>query len=113
MIIFGWIVFAIVAGFVGSGRKIGFGWAFFWSLLLSPLVGLIIAFASDKKSDIEARNIQQAQARYMTKVQQDQAQRISEKPIYEQIKDAKSLWDSGAITEEEFEAIKKKIINKQ
>ncbi len=29
-----WIAF--VVGFVGSGRKIGFGWAFFWALLLSP-----------------------------------------------------------------------------
>lgn len=31
-----WIAFAFVVGFIGSGRKIGFGWAFFWALLLSP-----------------------------------------------------------------------------
>lgn len=111
MFIFGWIVFALVAGFVGSGRKIGFGWAFFWALLLSPLIGLIIAFASDKNSEVEARNIQQAQARYLTKVQQEQIQKTDDKPIYEQIKDAKSLLDSGVITEEEFEKIKSKLIN--
>lgn len=46
-----WIVLAVLVGLVGRGRKIGFGWTFFWALLLSPLIGLIIALISDKKSD--------------------------------------------------------------
>jgi tetratricopeptide (TPR) repeat protein len=44
-----WLIFCFVAGFVGDSRKIGFWGAFLWSLFLSPLVGLIIAFVSDKK----------------------------------------------------------------
>jgi len=46
-----WIVLAVLVGLVGKGRKIGFGWTFFWALLLSPLIGLIIALVSDKKNN--------------------------------------------------------------
>ena len=50
MIIFTfWIIFALLVGLVGRDRKIGFGMAFFWALLLSPLIGLIIALISDKE----------------------------------------------------------------
>lgn len=106
MWILGWIVFSIVAGFVGSGRKIGFGWAFFWSLLLSPLIGLIIAFASDKKSDVELRAVQEKQAEAIQVIKEN-----SKKSVTDQIKEAKDLLDSGAITEEEFDSLKKKLLN--
>lgn len=49
MIIFFWIIFSLVAGSVGSKRNIGFGGAFLLSIFLSPLIGLILAFNSDKK----------------------------------------------------------------
>jgi len=42
-----WIVLALLVGLVGKGRKIGFGWALFWALLLSPLIGVFIALYSD------------------------------------------------------------------
>ena len=106
MWILGWIVFSIVAGFVGSGRKIGFGWAFFWSLLLSPLIGLINAFASDKKSDVELRAVQEKQAEAIQVIKEN-----SKKSVTDQIKEAKELLDSGAITEEEFDSLKKKLLN--
>lgn len=47
-----WIFFAILVGVVGKDRNIGFGWAFFWALILSPLIGIIIALLSDKKKPI-------------------------------------------------------------
>ena len=106
MWILGWIVFSIVAGFVGSGRKIGFGWAFFWSLLLSPLIGLIIAFASDKKSDVELRAVQEKQAEAIQVIKEN-----SKKSVTDQIKQGKDLLDSGTITEEEFDNLKKKLLN--
>lgn len=34
---------SVLVGLVGSRRRIGFGWAFLASLLLTPLVGLLIA----------------------------------------------------------------------
>lgn len=46
-----WIVLCFVVGSVGNQRNIGFTGAFFLSLLLSPLIGLIFAFSSDKKSE--------------------------------------------------------------
>jgi hypothetical protein len=46
-----WIVLCIVAGSVGNNRNIGFAGAFFLSLFLSPLVGLILTFNSDKKGE--------------------------------------------------------------
>lgn len=52
-ILLSWIIFSFVAGYVGNSRKLGFGSAFLLSIFLSPLVGLIIAFASDKKVAIK------------------------------------------------------------
>lgn len=106
MIFVMWIAFAFVAGFVGSGRKIGFGWAFFWALLLSPIIGLIIAFASDKIADVELRKVQEKQAQAIQVIKEN-----SKKSVTDQIKDAKELLDSGVITEDEFDNLKKKLLN--
>ncbi|AEV31424.1 hypothetical protein [Owenweeksia hongkongensis] len=43
-----WIGFAVGVGLLGQKRKIGFGWAFFWAIIVSPLIGLIIVLLSDK-----------------------------------------------------------------
>ena len=42
-----WLILAVLVGVLGGKRKIGFGWAFFWALILSPLIGLVIALLSD------------------------------------------------------------------
>lgn len=42
---------AALVGLVGARRRIGFGWAFFLSVLFTPLVGLIICLLSDKLPD--------------------------------------------------------------
>lgn len=46
-----WLGLALLVGVVGKDRKIGFGLAFFWAILLSPIIGLVIALLSDKKQD--------------------------------------------------------------
>lgn len=51
-IIFGWFLFSIIVGAIGSNRKIGFGMALLASLLLSPLIGLIITLVSESNSSI-------------------------------------------------------------
>lgn len=38
---------SVLVGIVGSKRRIGFGWAFVASLLLTPLVGLLVTLISD------------------------------------------------------------------
>lgn len=50
LIIFGILsgsLLSILVGIFGAKRKIGFGWAFILSLLLTPLGGLICALISD------------------------------------------------------------------
>ena len=48
-----WIGFALLVGVVGKKRQIGFGGAFFLALLLSPIIGLVIALLSKIKKDIK------------------------------------------------------------
>ena len=43
-----WVVFSFAAGYVGETRKVGFWSAFLLSIFLTPIVGLIVAFNSDK-----------------------------------------------------------------
>lgn len=43
----GGCLLAVLVGILGSRRRIGFGWAFLASLLLTPLVGLIITLLTD------------------------------------------------------------------
>lgn len=50
LILFGLLsgsLFSVLIGILGAGRKIGFGWAFILSLLLTPLGGLICVLISD------------------------------------------------------------------
>jgi hypothetical protein len=46
MWVFLWIALSFIVGFFGSGKRVGYWGAFFLSLLLSPLIGLIIAILS-------------------------------------------------------------------
>jgi hypothetical protein len=41
----------LIAHFLGSKRKIGFGWSFFFSVFPNPIVGLIITMLSRKIFD--------------------------------------------------------------
>lgn len=38
---------AVLVGLIGRRRRIGFGWAFIISLILTPLVGLIVTLLTD------------------------------------------------------------------
>lgn len=44
---------AALVGLIGARRRIGFGWTFFLSVLLTPFIGLIICLLSDKLPDGE------------------------------------------------------------
>lgn len=49
------ILLSVLVGLVGSRRRIGFGWAFLASLVLTPLVGLVIALLTDPLPGSEKR----------------------------------------------------------
>jgi len=51
-VFFVWILFSLLVGAIGSDRKIGFWGAFFLSLILSPIIGLIITVVSPTKAKI-------------------------------------------------------------
>lgn len=53
--IFGSCLLSVLVGLIGSHRKIGFGWTFFLSVLLSPLLGLVFALISKKLPKGERR----------------------------------------------------------
>lgn len=44
--LFGWVLFSLLIGAIGNNRNIGFWGAFFLSLILSPLIGLIFTIIS-------------------------------------------------------------------
>ncbi len=39
-----------IAQYIGTKRKIGYGKSVFWSIVLSPLIGLVITLLSEKKN---------------------------------------------------------------
>lgn len=45
-----WVILSAIVGLAGSSKKIGFGGAFALSLLLSPVIGLIIALLDKKRN---------------------------------------------------------------
>lgn len=48
-IFFIWVLLSFGVAYLGDSRRIGFGWALFWALLLSPLIGFAIVLASERK----------------------------------------------------------------
>ncbi|HAE68482.1 MAG TPA: hypothetical protein DCG77_15040 [Sphingobacterium sp.] len=105
--ILSWIILSIIIGFVGDGRKIGFFKAFVASLILSPVVGVILTFASKSKSQIafEDNLIKQ------TVMQTEQLAKVNRGSLTEELLKLKTLLDAGLITMEEFNSQKKKLQN--
>jgi hypothetical protein len=100
---FGWLVFSFVAGFVGSDRKIGFWGAFLLSLILSPLVGLIVAFAS--KTDKDEKYQEE-----ILKTQKQQQTTLEQMAQTNEIEQLFNLMKKGILTEEEFNQKKKALL---
>ncbi len=107
-IFIGWIILSFVAGAIGNERRIGFASAFFLSLFLSPLVGLICALASKSKSQIQFENAIINE----TKRSALELSKVAKSSFTDELFKLKTLLDSGLITIEEFENEKEKIKTK-
>jgi len=109
--IISWIISSIIVGIIGSNRKIGFAGAFFLSLLLSPLIGLIFTFFSKsleaEKFEQELLQTQKMQQKTMEKIMNQNINTVAE-----DLKKIKDLLDNGIINSDDYEKIKTKIINK-
>lgn len=44
-----YVILSIIIGFMGMNKKFGFWGYFFYSLLFTPFLGIIILFGSSKK----------------------------------------------------------------
>ncbi len=44
-----WLIISALIALLGKNRKIGYGWSFFFCLILSPIIGVIIILCSKKK----------------------------------------------------------------
>lgn len=93
-----WIILSFVVGNLGSKRTIGYGWALFWSLIFSPIIGVIIVLCYPRKEDVEYQERMLAATR-----------RAAEKSELDELIKAKSLLDQGVLSPEEFAKIKFRI----
>jgi hypothetical protein len=109
IVIVSWLILCLIIGSIGSKRKIGFGKAFLFSLLLSPLLGLIIVLSSKTYEQLEYEE-------KLLKTNQQQLQAIENLLMKnngqeDDLLSIKQLYDSRIINSDEFETLKNKIIN--
>lgn len=100
----GWIIFSIIVGIVGSGRKIGFFGALLVSLLLSPLLGLIITLTSKNKE-------QEAYQQKILNTQKKQGMSSSKNfSVSDELIKLKELRTQNEISEEEFQDLRRRLL---
>ena len=99
------IISSGVIGLIGRNRRIGFGGAFFLSLLASPVVGLIATLISPTREDEAYKE------RMMELTEQGtQTQQVSSSNTADQLYKLNELRKDGVLTQEEFDSEKAKIL---
>ena len=96
-----WFILAFVIAFVAGQRKLGFLGGFFIALILTPIVGFIIASLSKKIKPklIEAVNPSGG------------ANRPEKPSVADEIRKLKELHDNGTLTEAEYNKQRSKILD--
>ena len=107
MIIIGWFFGALIVGMLGSDRTSGFWGSFLISLLLSPIVGIIIVFLSQRKSTIHH---QQQMMNYQHQQSQALHNIASKKDFSAELERLAKLKADGVLSEEEFNKLKAKLL---
>jgi hypothetical protein len=87
LVVFFWFGLTLIVGAIGSKRNIGFSFSFLWSVLLSPIIGLVITLLSKPKINRE---------------------RLKES-ILNQLDKVSSLKEKEIISESQFEEEKKQL----
>jgi phosphate/sulfate permease len=111
LMLIAWIIGSVIIGFIGSDRSIGFWGAFFLSLLLSPLIGVLITLFSETNSSKVYKKKQM-------KIQQDILKVAKGESIDDKLKKTKEerlvelvdLKSKGLITDQEYKESRKKIL---
>ncbi len=87
-----WVLSCWIVGWLGSTRTIGYGWSVVLAVFLTPIIALIIVLFSKKKN-----------------------QELLEKDINttQYLSNLFDLKEKGAISEEEYNKLKKSFLNKK
>jgi len=100
-----WIIFSFIIAFIGNDRKIGYGRTLILSLLLSPIIGALFAIASQRNSEIKAKQkIPETPILHWEK-----GYKNDESSIDEELKTNERLFEYGAITEYEYQTNKQRL----
>lgn len=112
LLFFGWILGAVIIGAIGSGRKIGFLGAFFFSLLLSPLIGIIITMLSPSAEDEAYKKeiLQATKNLSLLKAKDENAETVTQTNTVHDLEVLHDLMTKGILTEEEYLLKKTKIL---
>ena len=103
MIIIVWIILTIILAWYGGYRKIGFWGAFFLSLLLSPLIGLIAVALSEKLPPPGPKFVDDGP-------EWPPKHEVSNISVADEIAKFKKLLDEGLIDDAEFQRQKSKLL---
>lgn len=102
--IISWLVLSFGVAYLGDSRRIGFGWALFWSLVFSPVIGFAVVMASDRKGTYEE---ELARLKGVKTEQKPE----SSKDVVEKLAQLKALLDNGALSEEEYNKAKARLLD--
>ncbi|HEU4634342.1 MAG TPA: SHOCT domain-containing protein [Flavisolibacter sp.] len=100
-----WIICAIIVGAIATDKAMGFWGGFLWSILLSPLIGIIIVLASKSKTQ-EA--IEQGMIQKLSQPTPPQSK--PDLSITEQLTQLEDLKSKSLVTEEEYQKMRSKIM---
>lgn len=99
-----WIFLALICGAIGSSRKMGFWGVFFVSLLLSPVVGILVAiFAKSKKDHLRELEMLEAVKRQANNTTPNVS-------IADELEKIQRLRDAGTISEEEYNKMRSNLL---
>jgi len=101
-----WIFFSFIVGIIGSDKTIGFLGGFLWSLILSPVIGLIIVIVSKSNADVVASN----KSHKLQIETLEQLKSTKSTNIGHELEKIAILRKEGIISDKEFELAKSKIL---
>ncbi|MCX6292251.1 MAG: SHOCT domain-containing protein [Bacteroidetes bacterium] len=110
MIIIVWIIGALLVAYMGGEREIGFWGAFAWSVILSPIIGLIIVLTSETNASIASKAQFKARMAEQSKQYEIEQAVKGKTNVADELLKFKELLDKGVITQEEFDIQKKKLL---
>ena len=97
-----WLGLAVVVGMFGANRKIGFGMAFMWAVLLSPLIGFLITAMSDSLDTVQRQKL--SASVLSEKTVEDKLREPMAGHLSAEIERLQKMKNDGLLNEDQFKA---------